>query len=108
MVERLNLLIEIGIEISHKYYVLFLDLKRFKNINDTHGHNLGDRVLKLVGKRLVRLLRDEDTVARLGGDEFAIILNDLSSIDEAKAIAQQIYEKLSTPFCLKEIKYFLI
>lgn len=84
LVERLNLLIEIGIEISHKYYVLFLDLKRFKNINDSLGHNVGDRVLKLVGIRLVRLLRKEDTVARLGGDEFAIVLNNLSSAEEAK------------------------
>jgi diguanylate cyclase (GGDEF)-like protein len=106
LIERLNLLIEIGIEISHKYYVLFLDLKRFKNINDSLGHNIGDRVLKLVGKRLVRLLRKEDTVARLGGDEFAIILNDLSSIEEAKKIAEQIYEKLSSPFLVSGNKIY--
>lgn len=98
LVERLKLLIEIGIKTSHRYYVLFLDLKRFKNINDRLGHNVGDRVLKLVGKRLVRFLRKEDTVARLGGDEFAIILNDLASPDEARRIAEEIYEKLSSPF----------
>ncbi|MCY7374789.1 MAG: EAL domain-containing protein [Pyrinomonadaceae bacterium] len=98
LVERLNLLIEIGIEISHKYYVLFLDLKRFKSINDRLGHNVGDRILKLVGKRLVRLLRKEDTVARLGGDEFAIILNDLASVEEAEWFAARVYEKLTQPF----------
>ena len=101
LTERLNLLIEIGIEISHKYYVLFLDLKRFKSINDRLGHTIGDRVLKLVGKRLVRLLREEDTIARLGGDEFAIILNDLSSLEEAEHIAAQIYEKLAQPFFIE-------
>jgi diguanylate cyclase (GGDEF)-like protein len=98
LVERLNLLTEIGIKISNKYYVLFLDLKRFKSINDRLGHNIGDRVLKLVGKRLIRLLRKKDTVARLGGDEFAIILNDLASPEEAQKFAEQIYEKLSLPF----------
>ncbi len=106
LVERLNLLIEIGIEISHKYYVLFLDLKRFKNINDRLGHNVGDRVLKLVGKRLQRLLRKEDTVARLGGDEFAIILTNLSSIEEAREIAEQIYEKLTQPFLISGNKIY--
>ncbi|MDQ2745700.1 MAG: EAL domain-containing protein [Acidobacteriota bacterium] len=106
LVERLNLLIEIGIEISQKYYVLFLDLKRFKSINDRLGHNVGDRILKLVGKRLLRLLRRKDTVARLGGDEFAIILNDISSRREAEEIAAQIYQKLAQPFLIEGHKIF--
>lgn len=106
LVERLNLLIEIGVETSHRYYVLFLDLKRFKSINDRLGHNIGDRILRLVGKRLLRILREEDTVARLGGDEFAIILNDLSSIVEAKGMAAQIYEKLAQPFLIEGHKIF--
>jgi diguanylate cyclase (GGDEF)-like protein len=106
LVERLKLLMEIGIEISNKYYVLFLDLKRFKNINDRLGHNVGDRVLKLVGKRLVRLLRDKDTVARLGGDEFAIILTDMSSIEEAREIAQKIYDKLTQPLLVSGNKIY--
>ncbi len=106
LVERLGLLIEIGIKISQKYYVLFLDLSRFQNINDRLGHTVGDRVLKLVGKRLVRFLRQGDTVARLGGDEFAIILTDISSIDEAKEIAQEIHDKLSQPFYLQGHKIY--
>ena len=76
------------------------ELSRFKHINDSLGHTVGDRVLRLIGKRLVRLLRDEDTVARLGGDEFAIILNDLSSIEEARDIALKIHEQLTRPFRL--------
>lgn len=106
LVERLSLLIEIGIEISHKYFVLFIDLNRFKNINDSLGHTVGDRMLKLVGKRLTRLLRDEDTVARLGGDEFAVILNDLSSIEEAVKFADKVYERLSQPYLVLGNKIF--
>ncbi len=105
-IERLSLLLELGIDISHKYFVLFLDLKRFKNINDSLGHTVGDRVLRLVAKRLLRILRDDDTVARLGGDEFAIILNNLSSIEEAQVIAEQIYEKLTLPFVIQGNKIF--
>ena len=106
LVERLRLLIEIGIRISHRYYVLFLDLSRFQNINDRLGHTVGDRVLQLVGKRLTSLLGDGDTVARLGGDEFAIILTDISSIEKAKSVAQQIHDKLSQPFYLQGHKIY--
>ena len=79
LIERLELLIELQIDIAHKYYVLFIDLHRFKNINDSLGHPVGDKVLTMVAKRLKSILRQEDTIARLGGDEFAVILNDLSS-----------------------------
>jgi len=106
LIERLDLLIKIGSEISRNYYVLFLDLKRFKFINDSLGHTVGDRVLKLVGKRLVRLVRQDDTVARLGGDEFAIILNNLPSVEAAKQIAEKIYEKLTAPFHLRGNKIY--
>ena len=105
-IERLGLLLELDINISNKYYVLFLDLKRFKNINDSLGHTVGDRVLRLVAKRLLRILRDDDTVARIGGDEFAIILNNLSSIEDAKVIADQIYEKLTRPFLIQGNKIY--
>lgn len=97
----MELLLDLKIDIFNKYFVLFLDLKRFKNINDSLGHTVGDRVLRLVAKRLLRILRDDDTVARLGGDEFAIILNNLSSIEDAKEIAEQIYAKLTRPFLIQ-------
>lgn len=106
LIERLNLLLEIGIEVSHKYYVIFLDINRFKNINDSLGHTIGDKVLVLVSRRLLRAVRLEDTVARLGGDEFAIILNDLSSVEEAKEYAKKIQRKLSQPFTLRGHKIF--
>lgn len=98
LIERLELLIELRIDIVHKYYVLFIDLTRFKNINDSLGHPVGDKVLMLVAKRLKSILRQEDTIARLGGDEFAVILNDLSASAEAETFARRIHKKLSQPF----------
>jgi diguanylate cyclase (GGDEF)-like protein len=107
LIERLGLLLELGIDISNKYYVLFLDLKRFKNINNRLGHAVGDKVLVLAAKRLLRSVKLEDTVARLGGDEFAIILNDLKSPEEATKYAKKIYQKLTQPFALNGHKVFL-
>ncbi len=100
LIERLELLIELQIDIVHKYYVLFIDLHRFKNINDSLGHPVGDKVLTMVAKRLKTILRQEDTIARLGGDEFAVILNDLSSAMEAETFARRIHKKLSQPFSI--------
>jgi diguanylate cyclase (GGDEF)-like protein len=85
---------------------LFLDLTRFKNINDSLGHTIGDKVLMLVAKRLVRAVNPEDTVARLGGDEFAIILSDPLSVDKAEVIAHDIYQKLAQPFSLRGNRIF--
>lgn len=98
LIDRLNLLLEIGINKSNQYFVLFLDLSGLKNINDSLGHNTGDEVLKLVAKRLLKEINEEDTVARIGGDEFAVIFNDLPSVSEAENLAKRIYEKLCEPF----------
>lgn len=98
LIERLDLLLQMGMEVSSKYYVLFLDLSRFKNINDSLGHTIGDEVLRVVAKRLKSCLREEDTIARLGGDEFAIILNDLETLEDAMNFANQIYTKLTEPY----------
>lgn len=89
-----------------KFYVLFLDLTRFKNINDSLGHTIGDKVLMLVAKRLLRAVNPEDTVARLGGDEFAIILSDPLSVNKAETIAHDIYQKLTQPFSLRGNRIF--
>lgn len=107
LIERLRLLFELNIDISNKYYILFLDLKRFKNINNRLGHAVGDKVLVMIAKRLLRLVKLEDTVARLGGDEFAIILNDLKSAEEAIKVARRICQKLSQPFSLQGHKIFV-
>ena len=100
LMERLRFLIELGMEKSSGYYIVFLDLNRFKNINDSLGHSIGDQVLKIVALRLRRLLRDEDSIARLGGDEFAVILTNLKSIEKAYKVATKLYESLTRPFTI--------
>ena len=77
--------------------VLFLDLDRFKLINDSYGHDVGDELLKAVAARLSACLRGEDTVARLGGDEFVVLLEDLPGIDAAASIAGKIAARLAEP-----------
>ena len=80
--------------------LMFIDLDRFKEVNDTLGHDKGDLLLKDAGRRLVRCVREADTVARLGGDEFTIILGELAEAEGVDRVAQEILEKLSQPFRL--------
>ncbi|WDT75666.1 MAG: EAL domain-containing protein [Candidatus Manganitrophus sp.] len=87
--------------------VLFLDLDRFKVINDTLGHAVGDLLLQEVSKRLGLLLRSGDTVARIGGDEFVIILDDVAKAEDVAKICQKILDALSKPFLLKEHELFI-
>jgi diguanylate cyclase (GGDEF)-like protein len=78
--------------------VLFLDLDFFKTVNDTHGHPVGDQLLKFVAARLTQLLRTEDTVARVGGDEFVILLPNLPNELLAIATAEKVVSALVNPF----------
>jgi diguanylate cyclase (GGDEF)-like protein/PAS domain S-box-containing protein len=77
--------------------ILFLDLDRFKNINDTHGHSIGDRLLQSVAKRLSGCLRYSDTVSRQGGDEFVILLSEFSNPGDARQTADKIATVLNEP-----------
>jgi len=78
--------------------VMFLDLDRFKQVNDSLGHMVGDLLLKAAADRLSGAIREGDTVARIGGDEFTVICEDCNSHDDVKIIAQHITESLSRPF----------
>ncbi|MHB1247666.1 MAG: putative bifunctional diguanylate cyclase/phosphodiesterase [Sulfuriferula sp.] len=80
--------------------VLFCDLDRFKSINDSLGHDVGDQLLQTVAGRLLRSVRGSDTVARLGGDEFAIILDDFSSENVVSMIAQKVLYTLACPLTI--------
>ncbi|MCT7949003.1 EAL domain-containing protein [Ancylothrix sp. C2] len=85
---------------DYQYAVLFLDLDRFKLINDSLGHSIGDRLLVALAQQLQTFLRDSDSVARLGGDEFAILLDNIADIEYANSVAEQIHSCLKSPFNL--------
>ncbi len=84
----------------HRFAVLFLDLDRFKVINDSVGHLIGDELLNEVGARIAACLEPRDLVARLGGDEFAILLNDIENADDACTLAQRVIDALNEPIRL--------
>lgn len=87
--------------------LLFLDLDRFKNINDSLGHAVGDELLKQVAERLLNSVRAEDTVARLGGDEFTVILEGLQNATEASRVAEKILQRFAQPFNLRGNDFFV-
>lgn len=87
--------------------VLFLDLDRFKHINDSLGHPVGDLLLKSIAHRLKESLRDIDTVARLGGDEFIILLPGLQTAGDAESIATKLLNSFSAPFQAGEHEFFI-
>lgn len=89
------------------FAVLFLDLDRFKMVNDSLGHHAGDMLLKVVARELQHIVRAKDTVARLGGDEFVILIEDLESKAEAYEIAERITYTLAQPFTLENQQVFI-
>lgn len=82
--------------------LLFVDVDRFKSINDSLGHHTGDRVLRSIAKRLIRCVRKSDTVARLGGDEFTVILDELDGLDTVIAICERILETVAEPLVVSD------
>jgi diguanylate cyclase (GGDEF)-like protein len=80
------------------FAVMFLDLDRFKDVNDTYGHKAGDELIKLAAKRLESLLRGSDTLARFGGDEFAVIQTNVRAPEDAETLARRILDTLTQPF----------
>jgi diguanylate cyclase (GGDEF)-like protein len=78
--------------------VLFIDLDRFKQANDTLGHTIGDKLLTLVARRLTEIVTDENTLARVGGDEFVVLMDGVSGSDEALGMGSRLLNALGTPF----------
>jgi len=89
-------------ELQHSATLLFLDLNRFKPINDQHGHAAGDQVLKIVASRLLSCVKTTDVVARFGGDEFLILAHDLG-LQEEELLAQRLKEIISQPMNIEEV-----
>ena len=84
----------------HKLAVLFLDIDRFKQINDSLGHTIGDRLLRTVAERITNSIRGEDTVARFGGDEFTVLLHIIGKVEDAGKVATKILEALKAPIAI--------
>jgi diguanylate cyclase (GGDEF)-like protein len=89
------------------FSLFFLDLDRFKNVNDTLGHAVGDQLLQQVATRLTATMREEDTIARLGGDEFAVVIPRVMNSDVAKVVADKLYAALQEPFCVGDQRLFI-
>lgn len=92
---------------NHQFAVLFIDLDRFKDINDTMGHQAGDDLLIQVAHRLQHLVRETDVLARLGGDEFTILLDKIGSLENAMSLSQRIMETFQQPFPLGPKEVFV-
>ncbi|MBU4118131.1 MAG: GGDEF domain-containing protein, partial [Proteobacteria bacterium] len=88
-----------------KIALLYVDLDKFKQINDVHGHLAGDTVLIEVASRLRGLLRGSDTVARMGGDEFVVILHDISSKTVVQNVAKKIIATLAEPILFHDTRF---
>lgn len=91
---------------NYLFAVLFLDLDRFKVVNDSVGHLIGDKLLIEIGHRLEKSIAPTDTVARLGGDEFTILIENINSIEEATLVAESIYQTLTYPFTIDGYELF--
>lgn len=105
--DRLSQGISRAERLSQSVALMFLDLDRFKTINDTLGHEMGDSLLRSVSKRLENCIRGEDTVARLGGDEFIIILEQITTSEDAGKVAQKILDSFIPPFNLEGREIFI-
>ncbi|CAK7078116.1 EAL domain-containing protein [uncultured Tissierella sp.] len=106
-IEELNSIFENLEKNDDLFAVLLLDLDRFKHINDTLGHYVGDYVLKILGMRLKKLVKEEDIVARIGGDEYYILLKGIQHSDDAMELARIIIEDFKKPYYVKDYELYL-
>jgi diguanylate cyclase (GGDEF)-like protein/PAS domain S-box-containing protein len=100
LLDRLSVALARTPRSGRKVAVLYLDLDRFKTVNDSLGHDHGDQLLLQASARLSELVREADTLCRLGGDEFVLVADDLAGPDEALVIARRIQESFNKPFDL--------
>ncbi len=92
---------------SKRLAVMFIDLDRFKEVNDSLGHAAGDELLRQAGQRLQIAIRDSDTLARVGGDEFVVLLDDLDNTDDASAVARKLMDGICSPFDILDTEVLL-
>ena len=110
LMERLNQALDTSLGRGHEGALLFIDIDNFKALNDTLGHEMGDKLLLQVASRLIGCVRQSDTVARLGGDEFVVILEDLGpheadAATKARIISEKVLSTLNQPYLLENSEY---
>jgi len=105
LMEKLNWLIAKGKRDNKEFAIIFLDLDNFKNINDSKGHDFGDKILLHISQVLLQTTRENDIIARLGGDEFVVVLPEFTNEDTIIEIASRLKEKLSTPIQINNEEY---
>ena len=107
LVDRLQQALARQLRVGRSVALLFLDLDRFKLLNDSRGHAIGDQVLVIVAERLQAVVRPSDTVARFGGDEFVIVCEDVDGVADATHLAERIVGALEAPFPVEGGEVFL-
>ncbi len=105
-IDRLNQMLQLAAREKSRLALMFLDLDRFKNINDTLGHQVGDRLLKAVAERFQNAKRAADTVARFGGDEFTFVIPDIHKTDDIITLAEKILALFQRPFQIDDYELF--
>src|SRR5690606_15229129 len=105
--DRLSQAISYAYRYSHPIWILFVDLDRFKFINDTLGHRAGDTLLKAVATRLQETVRETDTVARIGSDEFVLLLPERTDAGLSTNIVQRIMDAVAQPLLIEEHEFFI-
>ncbi|MBV2123160.1 MAG: EAL domain-containing protein [Candidatus Thiodiazotropha sp. (ex Ctena orbiculata)] len=105
--DRLNMAMAHSKRTGKKLVVMYLDMDRFKIINDSLGHYVGDELLKMVGQRLRSELREADTLARVGGDEFNLLIPEINDIQDARNLAEKILRLTAEPFLIKNEEIFI-
>ncbi|MCG8325514.1 MAG: diguanylate cyclase, partial [Thiotrichales bacterium] len=106
-IERLDRAVVRAQRNSSQVAIMFIDLDRFKHINDTLGHNAGDQLLKEVANRLAKCTREEDTVSRFGGDEFTVILENTNHVNDVVIVANKIIKSIANPICINDQELFI-
>ncbi|HNA81050.1 MAG TPA: PAS domain S-box protein [Thiobacillaceae bacterium] len=107
LLDRIDHAIRRSVRSSARFALLFIDLDRFKNINDTLGHQTGDELLKAVAERIQKRLRAEDTLSRLGGDEFILLMEDITNEQRAANLARELLRLLGKPYHIAGHDIFL-
>ena len=105
--DRVDQAIQKARRLDKKFTLFFIDLDHFKEVNDSLGHDAGDKVLLEATKRLEQCIRSEDTLSRLGGDEFTVLLENIEKVEEISLVAQHIADALREPFVVEGHKLYL-